>query len=216
MEMKGDLQKGDLKCVDSKHILQQAAQQHKDTTASAQRALRAMEQASDLAASTAAALRDQGYQMERITAGMDKVRVGGGTARPPRTRALCMLNPVDGAAGIRGNLSTSGRQAARHAVAPPRQQKKLAAMAGGPLLCCPPPLALRRRASGIHVAKHNMQPDRSALTSPTPSAPSPSCGAHAAPPSAARASRSRSGARTTSTGGAGGGARAPTGAGLRG
>lgn len=58
-------------------ILDHALEQHKDTTASAQRALAAVQQAQQLAASTAEAMRDQRFQMGRVADGMDKVEARG-------------------------------------------------------------------------------------------------------------------------------------------
>lgn len=56
-------------------LLTHAIDQHKDTTATAKRALRVVQDTQQLVQATTQALHDQGEQMERIETGLDKVRV---------------------------------------------------------------------------------------------------------------------------------------------
>ena len=83
----------DLQYMDSQQIMDHAVDQHKDTTATARRALQVVEQTKELQAGTMGALQDQGQQLQRIGRGMDKVRArpaeggrrgrGGGAGRRP-------------------------------------------------------------------------------------------------------------------------------------
>lgn len=67
------LAKEDLQYMDSRQILDHAVDQHKETTATAKRALQVVEQTKELQVSTITALQDQGRQMGRIAQGMDKI-----------------------------------------------------------------------------------------------------------------------------------------------
>jgi hypothetical protein len=59
--------------MDSRQVMGHAVEQHRDTTATARRALQVVEQTKELQASTIGALQDQGQQMQRVAHGMDRV-----------------------------------------------------------------------------------------------------------------------------------------------
>lgn len=59
--------------MNNKQLMQHAVATHKETTASAQRGLQAVEQMKEIQSSTQAALREQGEQMRRIETDMDKM-----------------------------------------------------------------------------------------------------------------------------------------------
>jgi len=59
--------------MNNRQILDHAVDQHKETTATARRALQVVEQTKELQASTVTALQDQGQQMRRVAQGMDRV-----------------------------------------------------------------------------------------------------------------------------------------------
>lgn len=59
--------------MNNRQILDHAVDQHKETTATARRALQVVEQTKELQASTVTALQDQGQQMRRVAQGMDRI-----------------------------------------------------------------------------------------------------------------------------------------------
>ncbi|GBF90321.1 hypothetical protein Rsub_02427 [Raphidocelis subcapitata] len=65
--------RAELQQMDNRQVLEHAVDTHKDTTATARRALQVVEQTKELQASTMVALKDQGQQMQRVAAGMDKI-----------------------------------------------------------------------------------------------------------------------------------------------
>jgi hypothetical protein len=80
---RGPVVKEDLQYMGNRQIMDYAVDQHKDTTATARRALQVVEQTKELQATTMTSLQDQGQQMRRVAAGMDKVgwcSRGGGPA----------------------------------------------------------------------------------------------------------------------------------------
>lgn len=74
------LAREDLEYMDGRQIMDHAVAQHKDTTATARRALQVVEQTKELQASTVGALQDQGQQLVRIGHGMNKVSAAGRAA----------------------------------------------------------------------------------------------------------------------------------------
>eukprot|EP00877_Chromochloris_zofingiensis_P011936 jgi/Chrzof1/6997/Cz02g07030.t1 len=59
--------------MNTKQVMQYAVDQHKDTTATAKRALQVVEQTKEIQSSTLSSLKDQGDQMQRVADDLDKM-----------------------------------------------------------------------------------------------------------------------------------------------
>ena len=95
--------------MDNRQLMTAAVEQHKDTTATAKRALAVVEQTKELQGSTLAALHDQDHQMRRIAADMDRVRRG--------ARAAAALFGLCCVLGLNADMDRVGEAAAAAAAA---------------------------------------------------------------------------------------------------